>query len=310
MESGGAWMDPFKSAILKTVYYYASYAVGFLLMLILSALRCRVYRIKRSRAVIYSFFTFFSGYAGAAIIGFIYNALWSLKKITTEIKVDVIGAVIFTSLFLLAAVYIEKGYLKLEQKRLLQKGGDAPVRTVSFRDTMDLMIPGSFLVFACIKIGCTIRGCCLGVECSWGLYGYTGKTYFPIQPLEAATICLIILVCYFIKQTKFYRRGMGGPLTAFFYGLARFLWEFLRYYTPEMRHFALGLTLWQFLCLLILVVAGVWIKVLYKTQPSEPLPKEKPYVFFESKFSSKKKLHTHHKSIKKNNTKHRKKGRK
>ncbi len=264
--------------------YYVSYAVGFVLMVALSLLRCNAYRIKRSRALIYCFITSASGCLGAAIIGYIFNFLCRLKGIETDIKVDAVGAVIFTSVFLLAAVYIEKWYLKLKQKRLLQKGSDAPVRTVSFRDTLDLMIPGSFLAFACIKIGCTIRGCCYGVECSWGLYGFTGKTYFPIQPLEAATICLIIIVCYFIKQTKFYCRGMGGPLPAFFYGVARFFWEFLRGNPPELRRFFLGLTLWQAFCILIMVVAAIWVLVLYKTQPSEPLPKSKLYASLEKKY--------------------------
>ena len=68
---------------------------------------------------------------------------------------------------------------------------------------------------------------------------------------------------------------MAGPLTVLIYAIARFLWEFLRFYTPEYRNFFLGLSLWQLICVLVILIAGVWVLILYKTHPSEPLPKRK-----------------------------------
>lgn len=262
----------------RILIYYALYIVGFVLMLLLSVFRCKAYNISRVRALVYSFITFLSGLCGALIIGKIYNLIASLKDWYPDIKVDVLGAVIFTSLFLLAAVYIEKAILKRRQAAPADgKEKSVPKKTVSFRDTMDLMIPGSFLVFASIKLGCMFRGCCWGVECSPGVFSpYLQTTVFPIQIFESATIVAIVIGSYFIKQTRFYRRGMAGPLAAFLYGLARFFWEFFRWYSPETRHFFLGFTLWQIFCILVLIVAGIWLFVLYKTQPSEPMPKCKP----------------------------------
>ena len=270
--------------IRRSMIYYAFYAVGFALMLALSLIRCRTYRISRPRAAVYSVITFLSGYCGAWLIGKIYNLLASLKNWYPDIKVDVLGAVIFTSLFLLAAVHAEKFFLR-RGKKTAGEGGD-----VSFRDTMDLMIPGAFLVFACIKIGCMVRGCCWGVECGWGVESpYLHTTVFPVQIFESATLFAIVAVCYYIKQTSFYRRGMAGPLAAFFYGAGRFFWEFFRWYAPETRRFFLGLTLWQVFCVLVLLVAGIWLRVLYKTQPSEPLPKDKIFLRIEKTFGRKKK---------------------
>ena len=261
--------------LTRIIIYYATYAVGFILMLLLSLLRCPVYGSSRARAAAYSVITFLSGFAGALIIGVVYNFLFSLKGVETAIRVDMLGAVIFTSLFLLAAVYIEKYYWKRQAQKAAQDGAKAaPARTVSFRDTMDMMIPGSFLVFTCIKLGCHVRGCCAGVECGWGIYFPNRDiTLFPVQLCEFASLCLILIGCYFIKQTRFFRRGMAGPLTACLYGFARFGWEFLRWYTPETRYFLFGLTLWQLFCLLVIAVSAVWLLILYKTQPGEPLPK-------------------------------------
>ena len=272
----------------RILVYDATYVVGFVLMLSLSLLTHGLYKSSRLRAAAYSFITFFSGLAGAFIIGFLYNVILSLKDIKTDVRVDVLGAVIFTSLFLLAAVYAEKGLLRLRAKK---SGEDIPPRAVSFRDTMDMMIPGSFLVFASIKFGCSIRGCCFGVECSWGVHALNDPnvTLFPVQLFECATLLLILLTCYFIKRTPFFRRGMAGPLAANLYGLSRFFWEILRYNPPELRHFALGMTVWQVFCVLVLIVSVIWLGVLYKTQPSEPLPKSRLHTWAEMKLKGGKK---------------------
>ena len=110
------------------------------------------------------------------------------------------------------------------------------------------------------------------MECGWGVETpyLPNIKVFPIQICESLTIIAIVMLVYGIKRTRFFRRGMGGPLSAFFYGAARFLWEFLRWYAPENRYFLFGLTLWQLICILILIVAAVWIAILYFTQPSEP----------------------------------------
>ena len=262
--------------ITRILLYYATYALGFILMLLLSLFRCGVYGSSRARTAVYSVITFLSGFAGAWIIGAIYNILFSLKGIETDVKVDVLGAVIFTALFLLAAVTVEKQHLQRKAKKAARDGTDAiaPIRTVSFRDTMDMMIPGSFLVFACIKFGCHIRGCCYGVEWSWGIYlPNMDITLFPVQLFECATLCLIVLACILFQQTNVFRRGMTGPFAANLYGVARFFWEFFRYNTPEMRNYLFGMTLWQLLSILVIVVSAIWLTVLYKTQPAEPLPK-------------------------------------
>ena len=259
--------------------YYTMYAVGFILMMIFNLfIYYRVFHITRLRAAVYSLTAFAFAMLGLVVIGDLYNAICALKGLPPQVDKDMIGSVVFELLWI-PAVYAVKYFLKLKNKKMPYINGKrVPIKTISFRDTFDFIVPGAFMMASAIKIGCFFSGCCFGIECDWGVISpKIFKTVFPIQLFESATIWLIIIVCYFIKQTKFYRRGMAAPLTAAMYIFARFCWEFLRYYDPEMRHFFLGLSLWQIFCLIVLIVLVVWLIVLYKTQPSEPMPKN--YLF-------------------------------
>ncbi|MBQ7637948.1 MAG: prolipoprotein diacylglyceryl transferase [Clostridia bacterium] len=254
--------------------YVLSFVVGFVFLLLITVLRRKAYNVNLIRAVIYSFITFLSGFCGALLIAVIYNLLASLKGVTAALLVDVLGAVVFTSLFLLAAVSCEKAVLKRRFLKAQAENRPEPeLWPVSFRDTMDLLIPGAFVVFAFIKIGCAFRGCCFGFECGWGLETpfYYHKTMFPVQLFESASLFIIAAAGHFVQKASFYRRGMSGPFAAFLYGMARFFWEFFRWNPPEMKRFFIGLTIWQLFCLLIFAVAGAWIYILFKTQPPEPV---------------------------------------
>ena len=268
------------TAELRWRLYAASFAVGFAMLLLITALRRKIYNVSLPRALAYGVYTFLSGFCGAVVIAQIYNLLASLKGVQAAMLVDVLGAVVFSSLFLLASTYTEKAVLKRRARNgPALSGGQTPRREASFRDTMDLVIPGAFTVFACIKIGCLFRGCCFGFECSWGIETpfYYLKTTFPVQIFESACLFAAAAASHYVQRAAFYRRGMSGPFAAFLYGLSRFFWEFFRWNPPEMKRFFLGLTIWQLFCLLIFAVAGAWIFILIKTQPREPRAKVKPF---------------------------------
>ena len=261
------------STIMRGNLYVLSYFLGAALLILITLFRRKIYSTSIIRALIYSIITFVSGFCGAFLGGQLFNVLALLKKITAAMFVDVIGAVIFTSLFLLGAIRTEK---KLLNRRVLKAETESETSfqpwQVSFRDTMDLVIPGAFVVFGCIKAGCFVRGCCFGIECSWGVTAqfYYSKTVFPVQIFESASIFAIAAASHFVQRAAFYRRGMSGPFAAFLYGMIRFFWEFFRYNPPELRNFFLGLTIWQLFCLLVLIVSGVWMWILIKTQPCDP----------------------------------------
>jgi prolipoprotein diacylglyceryltransferase len=276
------------SVITRILLYDASFLVGFALLLTHSLLRCKTYRISRARAAVYSFLTLLSGGVGATLVAMLYNALAAVKGVTLEVYVEQLGALFFVPPLLAAAVAAEKRFLRRKRTSAGETQA-APVKTVIFRDTMDLIIPGALLLLTVTKIGCHIRGCCYGVECSWGIYlPNVDITLFPVQIFECITTLLAFIATYCVQQAGFFRRGMSLPFGAGLFAAARFFWEFFRHHEPEMRHFAIGLTLGQILSLLFVVVFAVWFAVLLKTQPAEPLPKGKLVLMVEKLLPNKK----------------------
>lgn len=255
--------------VIGITIYYSMYVVGFILMLILNLLKCEVYNITRRRAAVYTVLSGVFGILGLIVVSDLYNAIAGIFYFQPNSNLEMIGGVLFLLFCIPAAVCVEKYFRKLIARKKHKE-----IKIVSLRDTFDSITPGLILLSVCGKIGCHIAGCCYGIECSWGIKLPDGTRLFPVQLCEAATLFLILIANYFIKQTKFYRRGMDTPLVAAMYAFARFCWEFLRgYEMPGMKHFFLGISLWQNFCVVIFVVSVIWIIVLYKTQPSEPKPK-------------------------------------
>ena len=256
--------------------YKAMYGVGFALMMLLNVFRYKDYNVSRARAALYTIVTYVYGVLGALAMGNIYSAVCVLVGADDESNVAIFGAVVFTPLMLLVTALIEKAVLKRKTpgtyKNKHGKEIQKEKRVVSLRDTMDLLTPGIFIILTCAKLGCAFEGCCYGVECGWGVYSERAESIvFPVQLFEVATMCLVLLLCFVLKRTKFYRRGMAYPLTAAVYSATRFGWEFMRHYPAEMRHVMFGLTFWQFFCIIVFIASMISILVLYKTQPSEPL---------------------------------------
>ncbi len=276
------------SIFTRILIYDASFVVGSALLLAHNLLRCKTFRISRARATVYSFLTLLAGGGGAMLAAKLYNALAAVKGVTLEVNVEQLGALVLVPPFMAAAVAVEKRILK--RKKTADGTDAAPVRTVSYRDTLDLLIPGAFVLLTVTKVGCHFRGCCYGMECGWGIYlPNVDMTLFPVQIFECVTTLLILLATYCVQQAGFFRRGMSLPFGAGLFAAARFFWEFFRHHEPEMRHFALGLTLGQLLSLLLIAAFAVWFAVLRRTQPSEPLPKGKLLLAIEKMLPERKK---------------------
>ena len=259
------------------------YLVGFALMMALNLLRYRVYHTTRARAVAYTLVTYVYGVGGAVAMAKIYTAVCRALGTLDGSSVAIFGAVIFCPLLILATVGAEKlvrrltngagGKKKPQHAPKKNAGKKKAPDPISARNTMDLLTPGIFIILACAKFGCHFMGCCYGVSSSWGVFNpLLQDTRFPVQMFEFATMCVIILLCFFLKTKPFYRRGMAYPLTAALYAVARFGWECKRFYVEELRHIVFGLTFWQFCCVVVFVASAVSLAVLYKTQPGEPLP--------------------------------------
>ena len=234
---------------LPKLVYYLCHLIGLALMCAVTLRRCEKTGVPRRRGIAYVAFTFSGGMVGAMLMGRIYTAAAHAAGETGVSFVAIFGAVMFTPLLLLPALYMEK-------RR------DPEVRVGA---VMDLITPGSFLVVICGKLGCFLHGCCWGVPCGFGVYNpLAGMRVFPVQLCEALTMPLVLLAVWRIKKSPRYAEGMEYPLTAALYAVLRFGWEYLRAYPEAMRRLLLGMTLWQFCCVAVFAVSAAAVLLLYR----------------------------------------------
>lgn len=244
------------------------YVLGYFAALAISLCLREKYQMSRLRVFLYSL-TIFYGFFCAILGGKIFSISMQLRGMSGGSSSSIFGAVVFTPLLEIMTIAVEKAV-----RNLVAKKRDKPLPAVSIRRTLDMLTPNIFMILLFGKLRCAWAGCCFGFPCNWGLHSpFLKTTVFPVQLFEAATTLLILLICYKTKESAFFRRGMAYPLTAAFYCVARFGWEFARYYLPENRNFWLGLTFWQWACIFVFVCSIISIIWLYKTKPSEPLPK-------------------------------------
>lgn len=235
--------------------YYAMYIVGFAIMMVYDIIRCRHYSVPRSRAVIYTLLTYVYGVAGAMTMGSIYSAAAASRGSSDISRVAIFGAVIFAPLLLILTCELEnlgRRLLKCDQ--------------ISLKSTLDLLTPGIFIILTCAKFGCSLAGCCHGIPCSFGIYEPDLKTYvFPVQICEVVCMMLLLYLVSILESRGKLTTGMKYPVTAGLYCLCRFFWEFFRYYDSEaMRHFFLGMTLWQCCCVVIIFISLMSVFMLKK----------------------------------------------
>ena len=239
--------------------YYIMYVVGFALMMVISIKTCGKYGIQKKSARNYTLLTYVYGVAGAMIMGKIYTAAAKHFGSDEGSRVAIFGAVIFTPLFLLIT-------LKLQKK-------DA-------RAYMDLLTPGIFVILTCAKFGCFLDGCCAGFPTQHGIYNpKLEMTVFPVQLCEVATMTALILgTQYFFKKSNRHIKGLCYPVTAALYCVCRFGWEFARYYSvAELGSVFLSLTFWQLWCILVFIVcSAIIITAVYKAKNTEHKTAKKP----------------------------------
>jgi prolipoprotein diacylglyceryltransferase len=243
----------------------------------INLLICKSYRISRLRAGLYTL-TFVYAVIGALIGGFFYRFILEFVTGSSTFNlVAIFGGLVFTPVFVILTVLIEKAIRSAINKKNERKR-HTPFPRVSVRDTLDMLTPGCLFVLAAFKLGCHFDKCCYGIPWSWGVYSpYLKTTVFPVQIAEFLSILLVLIICLFLQRKPFFRRGMAYPLAVVFYSVFRFGWEFLRWNEPEMRHVILGMTLWQFCCIIVFITSVISLFVLYKTQPSEPRSFVKPF---------------------------------
>ncbi len=244
------------------------YLIGIPLVFVINHFFAFKYRTSKLQTFFYTVSMIVFGFIGSYIGAHIYN--WIQKLVGHE---NMFNRTVFGTIITVVAVTLIFVLLEKAVRKLIGKIKKEPVKTVLLRDVYDAIEPGAMILIMFTKFRCLLVGCCHGIPCSWGIYSERiDSIVFPVQWVEAGmTFCIFILVWY-LSQKPFFRRGMaifmGGGLFCF----GRFFLEYLMYYLPEDRTYFGHLTLLQCACILFFVVCVAIVVLLYKTQPSDPLP--------------------------------------
>lgn len=140
----------------------------------------------------------------------------------------------------------------------------AKLLKLPFGKVIDYLAVGTAIQKILGPFACPFIGCCLGVECSWGIWNpLTDTRVFPAQWLEC--IVQIFIVWYLLCLAKKEKYAGTGRIYAQFlliYGTARFLIGFLKGY-PKLFF---GISSLELHALLMILVGTVWLLVLYEKE--------------------------------------------
>ncbi len=224
--------------------YIAMYVVGIVLMFVISLVTYKKHELRFGQALGFTFLAFAGGMAGTKLMGMIQTAVLQAAGFSDSSGMSIYGAVVFVPMIVIPVCLLFKQ---------------------PWKPIMDLLAPSGITLVGCAKLGCLFLGCCPGIECSFGIYYQNYKrTMFPSPIFEFITILLIVIIG-FLYVYKYKKRIVGTlyPLLCMLYGSTRFLWEFMRYYDPaEAKHIILGMSLWQFVSILVTLAGAVWFTAL------------------------------------------------
>lgn len=154
--------------------YNTMFYIGCVFFVILLCAHRKVYDFAFWKALIMAFVSIPLGYGATSLLfGF-------EKGLADFTGFSWYGAVFFMPLFILFLYPLLESFLKIKAADYIHNLA-AP-----------LALMNGFM-----KIGCTIFGCCYGIDCSWGIYNtYANTKVFPIQLVEVIwnfAVCAFIL---------------------------------------------------------------------------------------------------------------------
>ena len=151
------------------------------------------------------------------------------------------------------------------------------VKGVSFLKIADILSPSIGIGIFFTRIGCFMAGCCFGspTSCSLGVtfppdspagYIYSGIHIHPTQLYSSFYGLLIFLLLLLVEKKKTFD-GFTFSFLCIFYGIARFIVDFFRYYEPS-AFVGRVLTINQVISL-GLIVAGIVMLIILRSQSSK-----------------------------------------
>ena len=234
-----------------TIYAYGLLlAIAFIAGSTLATRRARVEHINLDIIFNLSFLSFISGVIGARIFYVIENLSYYFKNPLEIIMLQHGGLSWYGGLFagiISAVLYLKK-------------------RNLALFKILDLIAPFLALGQAIGRIGCLLNGCCFGSVYISGLYfGAHNSIIIPVQIISSGILVLIFVILR-LFQNKPHPEGQIFFLYLLLYALKRFFVEFWRRDNPA---FFLGLSLFQIISIVILILSTVKLFSLKKIKKKD-----------------------------------------
>lgn len=227
--------------------YYASFAVGLFFAVLVNLRLGKRRKENRRDTALYTVLGFLSGVVGAILMSFVYN--WVLGRVSEGERYYLSNVSIYGGLLLLPTV----------MPFVTRPAGR------SYARVMDACTPGVYMLLSFGKIGCSVYGCCYGIELPWGVRNpFTGHTHFPVQLLESVFTLFLVFVLYRYALNEKRPENTVYPLGLGLYAVGRFFFQFLRFHEVAAEENLVGfMDFWQTVSLIAFVVSVLWLILAY-----------------------------------------------
>ena len=134
----------------------------------------------------------------------------------------------------------------------------SPLLKIKRTDLGDFIAAPTMAVCFASKIDCCMRGCCYGCV----IYQVDGERLirFPSAIFEMLLWAIITIILLKIEHKK-KAKGILWPISIVWFGIGRFLVDFLRGVDGEKRVFLIGLTAGQFWSLLVFAIGLIYLYI-------------------------------------------------
>ncbi len=207
-------------------------ALGFVLCVIISLQKRKMYALKLSEALIYPAVFLLGSLVGGKVLYIIENFEIIKTNGMTVGGLSLFGAIFAVPMFfLLLSVIFKRKYSEIS----------------------DFCTPFGLILLSFTRLGCFISGCCGGLTYWMG----TNPIILPIQLFEVVFDLVILEICLYAEK-KHFKQGSMYPLLMLLYGTVRFFLEFLRKGGKVLAVFSLS----QGFALISLIIGGALLFVL------------------------------------------------
>jgi prolipoprotein diacylglyceryltransferase len=120
----------------------------------------------------------------------------------------------------------------------------------------DYLAASIIAVCSIVKVPCLINGCCYGIE--WLVDSTGNSVRFPSQIVEFC-IWAMLTAWLYVKEKKGLLKNLLWPVAAIWFGIFRFLVDFMRGNPKEMQLVILGLPGGRFWSLVVALMGIVML---------------------------------------------------